>query len=79
MFLRRRSRSIKTSEKQKLSAIRESGVGSSDSGAMSLESSAHYESLKSRNAVYSAVVLDEFVKELAALAQEHAVLSVEDL
>eukprot|EP00057_Strongylocentrotus_purpuratus_P002543 XP_003724724.1 PREDICTED: FTS and Hook-interacting protein isoform X2 [Strongylocentrotus purpuratus] len=79
MFLRRRSRSIKTSEKQKLSAIRESGVGSSVTGAMSLESSAHYESLKSRNAVYSAVVLDEFVKELAALAQEHAVLSVEDL
>ncbi|XP_041460814.1 FTS and Hook-interacting protein-like isoform X2 [Lytechinus variegatus] len=79
MFLKRRNRSIKSSEKQKLSAIRESGILSGESGAMSPETAAQYESLKSRNAVYSAVVLDEFVKELAALAQEHAVLSVEEL
>lgn len=34
------------------------------------------EALKTKNAVYCAVVLDEFLKELAALSQEHAVLSV---
>ena len=39
----------------------------------------HFESnpmdnLKTRNAVYCAIVLEEFLKELAALAQEHSVL-----
>ena len=32
------------------------------------------ESVKTRNAVYCAIVLEEFVKELAALSQEHALL-----
>lgn len=32
------------------------------------------ESTKTRNAVFCAIVLEEFVKELAALTQEHAVL-----
>ncbi|XP_041359783.1 FTS and Hook-interacting protein-like isoform X2 [Gigantopelta aegis] len=36
------------------------------------------ESLKTWNAVYCAVVLEEFLKELAALAQEHAVLGVDE-
>ncbi|KAK3575941.1 hypothetical protein CHS0354_001144 [Potamilus streckersoni] len=36
------------------------------------------ESLKTRNAVYCALVLEEFIKELAALAQEHAVLSLNE-
>lgn len=36
------------------------------------------ESIKTRNAVYCAIVLEEFVKELAALTQEHAVLMDED-
>ncbi|ESP03652.1 hypothetical protein LOTGIDRAFT_137063 [Lottia gigantea] len=34
--------------------------------------------LKTWNAVYCAIVLEEFLKELAALAQEHAVLHFED-
>ncbi|XP_045203836.2 FHF complex subunit HOOK interacting protein 1B-like isoform X4 [Mercenaria mercenaria] len=36
------------------------------------------ESVKTRNAVYCAIVLEEFVKELAALSQEHALLIDED-
>ena len=32
------------------------------------------ETLKAKNAVYCAIVLDEFVQELAALSQEHAAL-----
>ncbi|XP_067663029.1 FHF complex subunit HOOK-interacting protein 1B-like isoform X1 [Haliotis asinina] len=36
------------------------------------------ESLKTWNAVYCAIILDEFTKELAALAQEHAVLSTDE-
>ena len=36
------------------------------------------ESTKTRNAVYCAIVMEEFVKELAALSQEHAVLTVDD-
>ena len=32
------------------------------------------EALKAKNAVYCALVLEEFVKELAALSQEHAAL-----
>lgn len=36
------------------------------------------ESAKTRNAVYCAIVMEEFVKELAALSQEHAVLNLED-
>jgi len=36
------------------------------------------ESLKTRNAVYCAIVLEEFVKELAALTQEHSILLRED-
>ena len=33
----------------------------------------HMESVKTKNAVYSAIVLEEFLKELAAVCQEHAV------
>uniref|UniRef100_A0AAY4D2D5 FHF complex subunit HOOK-interacting protein 1B n=1 Tax=Denticeps clupeoides TaxID=299321 RepID=A0AAY4D2D5_9TELE len=40
-------------------------------GATSLERQA--EALRVKNAVYSAVIFSEFLKELAALAQEHAV------
>lgn len=36
------------------------------------------ESVKTRNAVYCAIVLEEFVKELAALSQEHSILLRED-
>ncbi|WAQ99642.1 F16A1-like protein [Mya arenaria] len=36
------------------------------------------ESLKTRNAVYCAIVLEEFVKELASLTQEHSILLHED-
>lgn len=36
------------------------------------------ESAKTRNAVYCAIVMEEFVKELAALSQEHSVLCGED-
>ncbi|XP_071488542.1 FHF complex subunit HOOK-interacting protein 1B-like isoform X1 [Diadema antillarum] len=79
MFLKRRNRSVKNSEKQKLTAIREAADSSSQDAVKQQETSAQYESLRSRNAVYCAVVLDEFVKELAALAQEHAVLSAESL
>jgi hypothetical protein len=32
------------------------------------------DSPKTRNSVYCALILDEFVKELAAICQEHAVL-----
>lgn len=36
------------------------------------------ESLKTKNAVFCALILEEFVKELASLAQEHAVLSLDE-
>lgn len=36
------------------------------------------ESQKTKNAVYCAVILEEFVKELAALAQEHAILCTDE-
>lgn len=45
------------------------GVGGG--GASSLEKQA--EALRVKNAVYCAVIFCEFLKELAALAQEHAV------
>ena len=35
------------------------------------------ESVKTKNAVYCALVLEEFLKEIAAISQEHAVLSLE--
>ncbi len=34
------------------------------------------EALKKKNAVYCALVLEEFLKELAAISQEHAVLDL---
>lgn len=48
-----------------------SGSSSSSAGASSLEKQA--EALRVKNAVYCAVIFCEFLKELAALAQEHAV------
>ena len=36
------------------------------------------ETTKTRNAVYCAIVMEEFVKELAALSQEHAIVYVQD-
>lgn len=45
--------------------------GSGGGGASSLEKQA--EALRVKNAVYCAVIFCEFLKELAALAQEHAV------
>lgn len=36
------------------------------------------DSPKTHNSVYCAVILDEFVKELAAICQEHAVLIFDD-
>ena len=36
------------------------------------------ESVKTKNAVYCALVLEEFLKELAAISQEHAVLNVDE-
>ena len=47
------------------------GGGGGGGGASSLERQA--EALRVKNAVYCAVVFCEFLKELAALAQEHAV------
>ena len=38
----------------------------------------HMESVKTKNAVYCALVLEEFLKELAAVCQEHAVLNVDN-
>ncbi len=35
------------------------------------------ESVKTKNAVYCALVLEEFLKELAAISQEHAVLATD--
>ncbi|XP_033631661.1 FTS and Hook-interacting protein-like isoform X1 [Asterias rubens] len=69
LFLRRgsrRNKSISAAEKQKLSRINEAGMALP-------AASAEYQSLKTRNAVYCAVILDEFLKELAAISQEHAV------
>lgn len=34
------------------------------------------EALKTKNAVYCALVLEEFLKELSAISQEHAVFSI---
>lgn len=45
--------------------------GGASAGTTSLEKQA--EALRVKNAVYCAVVFCEFLKELAALAQEHAV------
>ena len=36
-------------------------------------------SLKTKNAVYCALVLEEFLKELAAVAQEHAAADMIDV
>ncbi|XP_064636306.1 FHF complex subunit HOOK-interacting protein 1B-like isoform X2 [Lineus longissimus] len=36
------------------------------------------ESQKTKNAVYAAIVLEEFLKELAAISQEHSVLQADD-
>ncbi len=36
------------------------------------------ESVKTKNAVYCALVLEEFLKELAAISQEHAVSYVDE-
>ena len=47
------------------------GAGGGGGGASGLERQA--EALRVKNAVYCAVVFCEFLKELAALAQEHAV------
>ncbi len=63
----RRKSSVTAAEKQKLNTIREAGLVSVGS------TSAQYEFLRNKNAVYCAVVFEEFLKELAALAQEHAV------
>lgn len=35
------------------------------------------ESVKTKNAVYCALVLEEFLKELSAISQEHAVLAAD--
>uniref|UniRef100_A0A8C5ECD3 FHF complex subunit HOOK-interacting protein 1B n=1 Tax=Gouania willdenowi TaxID=441366 RepID=A0A8C5ECD3_GOUWI len=53
------------------SALFRGGGGSGGGGASGLERQA--EALRVKNAVYSAVIFCEFLKELAALAQEHAV------
>ena len=34
-----------------------------------------WEDVRTRNIAFSAVIFDEFVKELAAICQEHSVLS----
>ncbi|XP_072040376.1 FHF complex subunit HOOK-interacting protein 1B-like isoform X2 [Amphiura filiformis] len=68
-----RRKAVTAAEKQKLNTIRESGMIGTGS------TSAQYEFLRNnKNAVYCAVVFEEFLKELAALAQEHAVAYVED-
>ena len=73
-FLRRgnRRKSVTAAEKQKLNTIREAGLVSTGT------SNAQYEFLRNKNAVYCAVVFEEFLKELAALAQEHAVAYTEE-
>ena len=37
-----------------------------------------WDDMRSRNIAYSAVIFDEFVKELAAICQEHSVLNSEN-
>ena len=64
-----RRKSVTAAEKQKLNTIRESGMMSATGGS----SNAQYEFLRNKNAVYCAVVFEEFLKELAAITQEHAV------
>lgn len=51
--------------------FRSGGGGGGGAGASNLEKQA--EALRVKNAVYCAVIFCEFLKELAALAQEHAV------
>lgn len=53
------------------SALFRGGGGSGGGGASGLEKQA--EALRVKNAVYCTVIFCEFLKELAALAQEHAV------
>jgi hypothetical protein len=36
-----------------------------------------WEDIRTRNIAFSAVIFDEFVKELAAICQEHSVLTQE--
>lgn len=38
-----------------------------------------WDDMRSRNIAYSAVIFDEFVKELAAICQEHSVLNQENI
>lgn len=46
--------------------------------AQSPETQDKMESVKTKNAVYCALVLEEFLKELAAISQEHSVLHSDD-
>ena len=46
----------------------------SPSPSVSTSVEANLELIRTKNAVYCAVVLDEFLKELAAISQEHAVV-----
>ncbi|BFZ24048.1 hypothetical protein BsWGS_27087 [Bradybaena similaris] len=48
------------------------------SGSSSIPSDGNLQSLTTWNAVYCALVLDEFLKELAALSQEHSVLHCDE-
>lgn len=68
----KRKSALKSSEKHKLAAIGESTSPGSASKA------GEYESVKTKNAVYAAVIFEEFLKELAATCQEHAVGLLED-
>lgn len=34
------------------------------------------ESVKAKNAIFCAVILEEFLKELAAIAQEHSIIQL---
>ncbi|XP_071846775.1 FHF complex subunit HOOK-interacting protein 1B-like isoform X3 [Apostichopus japonicus] len=69
----KRKASVKMAERLKLSSVGESNAGGTPGKATESDS------VKTKNAVYCAVVFEEFLKELAATCQEHVVgVVVED-
>ncbi|XP_071951281.1 FHF complex subunit HOOK-interacting protein 1B-like isoform X2 [Antedon mediterranea] len=67
----KRNKSVKASEKQKLKSIKDVEKNKQDS------KDPRYETLRTKNAVYCAVVFEEFLKELSAICHEHAVFNME--
>ncbi|XP_033095712.1 FTS and Hook-interacting protein-like isoform X2 [Anneissia japonica] len=67
----KRNKSVKASEKQKLKAIQDMEKNKQET------KDPKYETLRTKNAVYCAVVFEEFLKELSAICHEHAVFNME--